>query len=122
MPEANLVPGRGIGLLLDVVLGTALLGLADIVLPLVLLLLRAIARHAGHSTAEGTGGAIRQAGAEVLQLTAGLLLLALLVLLAAALLEALRAQQSADGLLSGADGLVPRAGGAVGVVLGDGTG
>ena len=103
-------------------LSTALLRLTDVVLPLVLRLLRAIARHASYGIAERTRGAIRQARAEVLQLPTGLLLLALEVLLAAGLLEVLGADQSADSLLSRSDGLVPRAGGAVGVVLGDGAG
>jgi len=121
-PELCSLPSTSIGLLLDVVLSTALLRLADIVLPLVLRLLRAVARHAGDGVAERTRGAIRQARAEVLQLPAGLLLLALEVLLAAGLLEVLGAHQSADRLLSRPDGLVPRARGAVGVVLGDGAG
>jgi hypothetical protein len=47
-----------IGLLLDVVLGAALLGLANVVLPLVLLLLSAVARYASNSIADGTGSAV----------------------------------------------------------------
>ena len=81
-------------------LSTALLGLADVVLLLVLRLLSAVARHAGDSVADSTGGAVGQAGAKVLQLTAGLLFLALEVLLAAGLLEVLRPDEPADGLLS----------------------
>jgi hypothetical protein len=52
-------------------------------------------------------------------LALGLLLLALLVLLGSLLLQRLVADEVAEGLLAGTKSLVPRAGAAVGVVLGD---
>jgi len=116
------LPASGISLLVDVMLGTTLLGLADVVLVLVLRLLSAVTSHARDSVAERALGAVRQAGGEVVELAASLLLLALAVLLPTGLLEVLGADQSADGLLGRADGLVVRTGGAVGVVLGDGAG
>lgn len=75
--------GLGLSLLLDVVLGTALLGLAGVVLLLVLSLGGRVAHDAGDSTAHGAGDAVCDARAEVRELALGLLLLALEVLLAA---------------------------------------
>ena len=93
-PARSLVVGvivarGGVGLLLDVVLGAALLRLAEVVLPLELLLLRAVAGEAGHGAADGALEAVAGAADEVVGLALGLLLLAIQVLLAAGLLQRL---------------------------------
>lgn len=75
--------GLSLSLLLDVVLGTALLGLAGVVLLLVLGLGARVTRDAGDGAAHGAGDAVCDARAEVRELALGLLLLALEVLLAA---------------------------------------
>lgn len=64
-------------------LGTALLGLAGVVLLLVLGLGARVTRDAGDGAAHGAGDAVCDARAEVRELALGLLLLALEVLLAA---------------------------------------
>jgi hypothetical protein len=77
------------GLLLKVVLDTALLGLALGVLLVVDSLLVGIASQAGNGTTDGALDAVANARAEVVELALGLLLLALEVLLTASLLERL---------------------------------
>lgn len=74
--------GLSLGLLLDVVLGTALLGLAGVVLLLVLGLGGRVAGDTSDGAAHGSGDTVCDAGAKVGQLALGLLLLALEVLLA----------------------------------------
>lgn len=74
--------GLSLSLLLNVVLGTALLGLASVVLLLVLGLGGRVASDAGDGATHSSGDAICDARAEVRQLALGLLLLALEVLLA----------------------------------------
>ena len=76
-------------LLLDIVLGTALCGLASIVHLLVLSLLGTVTRQACHSVANGTANAVRCTGSIVGELTASFLLLALEVLLPTGLLQIL---------------------------------
>lgn len=87
----NRIPllGLSIGLLLDVVLGTALLGLAGVVLLLVLGLGGRVAGDTGDGAAHGTRDAVCDAGAEVRELALGLLLLALEVLVSALALQRL---------------------------------
>lgn len=73
-------------LLLDVILGTALLRLALGTHLLVVGLASLVTRDAREGAADGTLGAASEAGAKVAELALGLLLLALEVLLAAGLL------------------------------------
>jgi hypothetical protein len=89
------------------------------VLGLVLCLVELVASDASNSTTDGARDTISDAGSEVWKLALGLLLLALLVLLGSLLLQGLVADEVAEGLLAGTESLVPRAGAAVGVVLGD---
>lgn len=81
--ESSHLLGLGLGLLLDVVLGAALLGLAGVVLLLVLGLGGRVARDSRDGAAHGSRDAVRDAGAQVRELPLGLLLLALEVLVAA---------------------------------------
>lgn len=71
-------------------LGTALLGLAGVVLLLVLGLGGRVAGDASDGAAHRSRDAVRDPGAEVRELALGLLLLALEVLLAALALQRLR--------------------------------
>ena len=136
-------------LLLDVVLSSALLRLARVVLLLILELSIAIARETGHGAADRPGQAVAHATSEVVELALGLLLLALEVLVATGLLQGLvrvvsacsaigggggatlwqgylsglthlGADEPTQRLLRGSDSLVPRPGRPVRVVLGHG--
>jgi hypothetical protein len=91
-------------------------------LPLRLRLLRLIPRQARNNPTNRTPNAILHPAAQILHLALSLLALALSVLLDTFLLQPLGADEPADALLQRADVLVPRAGGAVGVVLGDAAG
>lgn len=109
----------GLGLLRDVVLGSTLLGLANIVLLLVVNLSGLVACDAGNGAAESARDTVSDTATQVANLALGLLLLALEVLLATGLLQALSSDETAEGFLGRADGLVVRTLGAVGVVPGD---
>jgi hypothetical protein len=75
--------------------------LAEVVLLLELLLLRAVAGEAGHGAADGALEAVARAADEVVGLALDLLLLAIQVLLAAGLLQGLFVDlcQKISGLL-----------------------
>jgi len=79
----------GVGLLLDVVLGTALPRLARFVLLLILGLGVAVARKARDGSTDSASEAVGRARGKVAELSAGFLLLARQVLLAARLLQRL---------------------------------
>ena len=81
----NLLAGSllSFGLLLDVVLGAALLSLADIVLVLILGLGRLVTGDTGEGAAGGADDAVGNTAREVGNLTLSLLLPTLKVLLAA---------------------------------------
>jgi hypothetical protein len=91
-------------------------------LPLCLRLLRLVAREPSNGTADGAPNAILHAATQIFHLALSLLALTLSILLNAFLLQPFGADEPADALLQRADILVPRAGGAVGVVLGDAAG
>lgn len=78
-----------LGLLPDIVLGTALLCLSSIMLLLVLLLLGPVAGQRRGRVADRASEAVRHAGDEVVGLAARLLLLAREVLLTSGLLQGL---------------------------------
>jgi hypothetical protein len=86
---------HSLSLLLDIVLGAALLRLASVVLVLELGLLGTVACEAGNSTAQGSRDAVGHARGIVVQLARSLLLLARKVLLTAGLLQRLDMTTSA---------------------------
>ena len=79
----------GLGLLLDVVLGAALLRLARVMLVLILGLLGTVARQPSHGPSDGARDAVRRARGVVVELAACLLLLALEILATTRLLKVL---------------------------------
>lgn len=79
----------GLGLLLDIVLSTTLLGLALSAHLLVVSLSSLVAGQARDGTTDGALSAVSNAGAKVMKLASGFLLLALKVLLTAGLLQGL---------------------------------
>lgn len=81
-------------------LGTALLSFSSVVLLLVLRLGSLVARQTRNSTANGASGTIRNARAEIAQLTTSLLLLTLEILLATLLLNVLQTQYISPRLAS----------------------
>lgn len=106
-------------LLVKVSLDAALGSLASIVLCLSLDLLVAVASQTSNNPTNRAGDAVRDALAQVAELTLSFLGLALLILVDSLLLEALCANEVANHLLSRADSLVPGTFLTVWVVLGD---
>lgn len=104
-------------LLVKLGLDAPLCSLARIMLGLRLLLLNAIAREPGNSTADSPTNAIADALAIVAELALSFLSLAVLVLLDALLLQPLGANEPTKRLFARANRLVPRAFAAVGVIL-----
>lgn len=89
LPSSHPLVALGLGLLLDIMLGPALLSLALSAHLLVVSLASLIASQPADSAADGTLGSVAHTVAQVRELTPGLLLLTLTVLLTAGLLEGL---------------------------------
>lgn len=85
----DLLTSSSIGLLGDIMLGTALQGLAGVVLLLVLSLLGTVANHTGSGTANSARSPVTDTREVVASLAGSLLLLTLEVLLASGLLKVL---------------------------------